>query len=83
MQGWARLDAPQRQRFAEAFLRAALRLGQLEFRAWLLRRLRSHPLAAIDPSRFAISDADIAALLEAAREPPGADEVQAPADVVF
>jgi hypothetical protein len=65
MQGWARLDAPQRQRFAEAFLRAALRLDRLELRAWLLRRLRNAPLAEpVDPARFAISD-DMAALLKA------------------
>jgi hypothetical protein len=64
MAGWSRLDAAQRQRFAEAFLKAALRLDRLELRAWLLRRLRNPPLAApIDPGRFAISDADIAALL--------------------
>jgi hypothetical protein len=72
MQGWARLDASQRQRFAEAFVRAALRLDRLALRAWLLRRLRNRPLAApIDPARFAISDADIALLMRAAREPPG------------
>ena len=66
MQGWARLDAPQRQRFAEAFLKAALRLDRLELRAWLLRRLRNPPLAEpIDPARFAISDRDMAALLKA------------------
>jgi hypothetical protein len=65
MQGWARLDAPQRQRFAEAFLKAALRLDRLELRAWLLRRLRNAPLAEpVDPARFAISD-DMAALLKA------------------
>jgi len=72
MQGWARLDAPQRQRFAEAFLKAALRLERLQFRAWLLRRLKTHPLAApIDPARFAISDRDFALLMRAAREAPG------------
>src|SRR4029453_15576693 len=60
MQGWGGLDAPQRQRFAEAFLKAALRLDRLELRAWLLRRLRNAPLAQpIDLARFAISDADI------------------------
>ena len=64
MQGWARLDAAQRQRFFQAALKAALRLDRLEFRAWLLRRLRNPPLAEpIDPARFAISDADIALLL--------------------
>ena len=53
MQGWARLDAAQRQRFFEAFLKAALRLDALALRAWLRRRLRNPPLAAtIDPARF-------------------------------
>jgi hypothetical protein len=64
MQGWARLNAPQRQRFAEAFLKAALRLDRLEFRAWLLRRLRHPPLVAVNPAAFAISDRDMAALLK-------------------
>jgi hypothetical protein len=65
MQGWARLNPSQRQRFAEAFLKAALRLDRLEFRAWLLRRLRNPPLAApIDPACFAISDRDMALLLK-------------------
>ena len=74
MQGWARLDAAQRQRFFKAFVKAALRLDRLEFRAWLLRRLKNPPLAApIDPARFAISDAGIAPLMRAARAklPPG------------
>jgi hypothetical protein len=31
----------QRQRFAEAFVRAALRLDRLELRAWLRRRVKS------------------------------------------
>ena len=62
MLGWARLDAAQRQRFFEAFLKAALRLDRLALRASLRRRLQYPPLAAIDPARFAISDADIAAL---------------------
>jgi hypothetical protein len=61
---WGRLNAAQRQRFFEAFLKAALRLDRLELRAWLRRRLQNPPLAApIDPARFTISDADIAALL--------------------
>ena len=65
MQGWARLDTAQRQRFFEAFLKAALRLDALALRAWLLRRLRNPPLAApIDPARFAISDRDMASLLK-------------------
>ena len=72
MRGWARLNPAQRQRFAEAFVKAALRLDRLELRAWLLRRLRNPPLAApIDPARFTISDADIALLMREAREPPG------------
>jgi hypothetical protein len=33
MEDWARFDAAQRQRFAEAFARAALRLDRLELRA--------------------------------------------------
>ena len=71
MQGWARLDAAQRQRFFEAFLKAALRLDRLELRAWLRRRLQYPPLAAIDPTAFAISDVDIALLLRAAGKAPG------------
>jgi hypothetical protein len=71
MRAWSRLDAGQRQRFAEAFLRAALRLDRIELRAWLLRRLRSHPLAApIDPARL-LADVDIALLLRAAGKSPG------------
>ena len=65
MQGWARLDAGQRERFFQAGLKAALRLGRLEFRAWLLRRVRTAPLAApVDPARFAISDRDMTLLLK-------------------
>ena len=65
MRGWARLNPAQRQRFAEAFVKAALRLDRLELRAWLLRRLRNPPLAApIDPARFAISDADMGLLMK-------------------
>jgi len=45
MQGWARLDAAQRQRFFEAFVKAALRPDRLELRAWR-RRLQRHPLVA-------------------------------------
>ncbi len=68
MKGWARLNDRQRQRFAEAFLRAALRLERPEFRAWLLRRIGEPPLAApVDPSSFAISQADIARLMRSAR----------------
>jgi hypothetical protein len=67
MQGWARLDAAQRHRFFEAFLKAALRLDQLALRAWLRRRLKNPPLAApIDQANFIFADADIALLLRAA-----------------
>ncbi|MET3970829.1 hypothetical protein [Bradyrhizobium sp. S3.9.1] len=72
MQGWARLDAAQRERFFKAGLKAALRLDRREFRAWLLRRVRTAPLAPpIDPARFAISEVDMALLMRAAREVPG------------
>ena len=72
MQGWARLDAAQRHRFFEAFLRAALRLNALDLRAWLRRRLRTAPLAApIDPASLIFADADLANLLRAACEAPG------------
>jgi hypothetical protein len=65
MQGWARLNPSQREWFFQAGLKAALRLDQLELRAWLLRRLGNAPLAEpIDPAHFAISD-DMAALLKA------------------
>ena len=68
MQGWARLDDRQRQRFAEAFLRAALRLERQEFRAWLMRRIHEPLLAApVDPASFAISQADIALLMRSRR----------------
>ena len=54
MAGWARLSPLQRERFFQAGLRAALRLDRLEFRAWLLRRVRTAPLAApVDPATFA------------------------------
>ena len=46
MQGWARLTPQQRERFFQAGLKAALRLDRLKFRAWLLRRVRTAPLAA-------------------------------------
>ena len=72
VQGWARLNAQQRERFFQAGLRAALRLERQEFRAWLMRRLIEPPLAApVDPARFAISKADIALLMKSAREAPG------------
>jgi hypothetical protein len=67
LEGWARLDAARRQRFFEAFLKAALRLDRLELRAWLRRRLQYPPLAEpIDPASFIFADADIALLLRAA-----------------
>jgi hypothetical protein len=57
MAGWAQLDPSERERFFRAGLKAALRLDRLEFRAWLLRRLRNPPPAApVDLARFAISD---------------------------
>jgi hypothetical protein len=65
LEGWARLNPSQRERFFQAGLKAALRLDRREFRAWLLRRLGNPPLAApIDPASFAISDADMALLLK-------------------
>jgi hypothetical protein len=65
MQGWSRLDDRHRQRFAEGFLKAALRLDRLEFRAWLLRRVRTAPLAApVDPACYAISEGDLALVLK-------------------
>ena len=67
MEGWARLDAAQRQRFFEAFVKTALRLDALALRAWLRRWLKNPPLAApIDPASFIFADADIALLLRAA-----------------
>ena len=66
MAGWAPLDPSQRERFFRAGLKAALRLDRLEFRAWLLRRLRNPPPAAPDDlSRFSVSAADLALLLKA------------------
>jgi hypothetical protein len=71
MQGWARLDATQRDRFFHAFLRAALRLDALGLKAWLRKRLRNPPLAApIDPACL-LADVDIALLLRAAGKAPG------------
>jgi hypothetical protein len=68
MNGWSRLTPSQRERFFRAGLKAALRLDRLEFRAWLLRRLRNPPLAeAIDPARFIFADADIALILRAGK----------------
>ena len=71
MQGWARLDHRRRQRFAEAFLRAALRLERPEFREWLRRRVSEPRLPRRSiPARIAISQADIALLLRSPREQP-------------
>lgn len=78
LEGWARLDAAQRQRFFEAFVAAAVRLDMLELRAWLWRRLREPPLVAIDPARFTISDADIAHLLRTAGNAPGGEAAAGP-----
>jgi hypothetical protein len=65
MMSWARLDPAQRERFFRAGLKPALRLPPLQFRAWLLRRVRTHPLAApTDPACFAISDREMALLLK-------------------
>ena len=65
MAGWTRLTPSQRERFFQAGLKAALRLKPLEFRAWLLRRLKNPPLAApVDLTHFTISDRDMALLLK-------------------
>ena len=72
MQGWARLNPAQRERFFQAGLKAALRLERREFREWLRRRVSEAPLAApVDPASFAISQADIALLMRSARDKPG------------
>jgi hypothetical protein len=66
LEGWARLNPKQRDRFLEAGVKAALRLGPKGFRHWLLRRVRSPPLAPpIDLADFAISARDMTALLDA------------------
>jgi hypothetical protein len=65
MQGWSRLAPEQRDQFFEAFVTAALRLDRVAMRDWLRKRLRSHPLIAVDLAAFAISDRDMAALLKA------------------
>src|SRR5258705_10569423 len=44
LEGWSRLDDRQRRRFAEMFLRAALRLGGPELRRLARRRGRTPPL---------------------------------------
>ena len=64
MQGWSRLDAEQRDKFFEAFVSAALRLDRLQLREWLRKRLKSHPLVAVDLAAFAISDREMALLLK-------------------
>jgi hypothetical protein len=72
LEAWERLSPLQRDRFFRAFVSAALRLDRVAMRDWLRKRLRNRPLAEpIDLARFAISDADIALLMRAAREPPG------------
>jgi hypothetical protein len=59
----------QRVDLTEAALEGWARLDALALRAWLRRRLKNPPLTApIDPARFAISDADIALFMMAARE---------------
>ena len=69
MEGWARLDAAQRDRFFASFLAAALRLDRLEFRAWLRRRLQYPTLATPpDPARLILQDVDIALVIKAAGE---------------
>ena len=74
LESWGRLDERQRQRFAEMFLRAAVRLGGPELRRWLRRRVRTAPLAApIDLSRFAISDDMVALLKQLPLRPDEAD----------
>lgn len=70
MQGWSRLTPEQRDQFFEGFVSAALRLDRVAMRDWLRKRLQRRPLAApVDPARFAISDRDMAALLETLGEP--------------
>ena len=46
LEGWSRLNLAQREKFFQAGLKAALRLSGPEFRRWLLRRVRTAPLAA-------------------------------------
>ena len=71
MQGWARFNPAQRERFFQVCLKAALRLERQEFREWLRRRVSEPPLAApVNPASFAISQADIALLMRSAREQP-------------
>jgi hypothetical protein len=62
MQGWARLDVAQRDKFLEAFVRAALRLDRLHLREWLRQRLRTHPMREVDHAAFVLSDGDMAML---------------------
>jgi len=50
MAGWAQLDPSERERLFRAGLKAALRLDRLEFRAWLLRRLRNPAARSSDRS---------------------------------
>jgi hypothetical protein len=72
LEGWSRLDAQQREKFFQVGLRAALRLDRLQFRAWLLRRLKDRPLAEpFDPGNLMFGDVDIALFLRAAGKAPG------------
>ena len=65
MAGWGQLSPVERERFFRAGLKAALRLQPLQFRAWLLRRVRTAPPAAPgNLARFTISDRDMAVLLK-------------------
>jgi hypothetical protein len=68
MQGWSRLDTPQRDQFFEAFVSAALRLDRVAMRDWLKKRLRNRPLAApVDLTGFTVSDGDLASMLKQLR----------------
>ena len=71
LQGWRRLSAEKRERFFVSLLKAALRLDALSFRAWVLKRLKTRPLAApVHMSRL-LADTDIALAIRAVREAPG------------
>jgi hypothetical protein len=77
MAGWSRLTATERDPFFRMFLRASLRLEPAALRAWLLKRLKTRPLAApIDLTRFAVPDFDFALLMKATREDPGESAAQ-------
>ncbi len=58
---WGRLDEAGRSKFFGEFVAAALRLNQLDLRAWLRRRVRTYPLCP--PLKgLSLSDDDIAYL---------------------